>query len=225
MATFTLILFGIVLLFVKPDTLILDRPIQFSQKRIDMTLDYIHTHYDANATHITIDPRIIVLHWTEDDNLTRSFGYFDPQTVPSSWGNVTQASPLNVSAHFLIDREGRIWRLMSETTMARHVIRLNMDAIGIENVGGEGSNANLTPAQLTANIALVAHLKHKYPKIDYLIGHYEYTLFEGTPFWREKNATYRTPKSDPNPQFVEAVYEATRTLGLKRASDIAPQGL
>ena len=65
---------------------------------------------------------------------------------------------------------------MPSNWMARHVIGLNYSSIGIENVGGKGNKKDdLTPEQLKSNIALVAYLKGKYPTIEYLIGHHEYT--------------------------------------------------
>lgn len=205
----------------KPPILIIDTPITFNQTRIDLTKSYIKEHYDLNVSHINIDPKMIVLHWTEDANVTRSFQLFNPEFLTQHSQMVKQAGQLNVSAHFLIDKKGHIFRLMPESQMARHVIGLNYHAIGIENVGGvidDGqAQADLTPAQLRANIELVAHLKGKYPKIEYLIGHYEYQKFENHPLWMEKDKHYRTLKDDPNPEFVNDVYKAVKTLGLKRA--------
>lgn len=45
------------------------------------------------------------------------------------------SSALNVSTQFLVDRDGTIFRLLPDTTFARHVIGLNHLAIGIENIG------------------------------------------------------------------------------------------
>jgi len=205
----------------KPPILIIDTPITFNQQRIDLTKIYIKEHYDLNVSHINIDPKMIVLHWTEDANVTRSFELFNPSILTQHSDMVKQAGQLNVSAHFLVDKKGHIFRLMPESQMARHVIGLNYHAIGIENIGGtkvDGqAQPDLTPAQVRANIALVAHLKEKFPKIEYLIGHYEYTKFEKHPLWMEKDTNYRTIKDDPNPEFVSDVYKEVKALGLKRA--------
>lgn len=219
--SFTLVFFTLIILMSKPPILIIDTPITFSQKRIDLTKKYIYEHYDLNVSHINIDPKMIVLHWTEDSNVTRSFQLFNPEQITQHSQQVTQAGKLNVSAHFLVDKKGHIFRLMPESRMARHVIGLNYHAIGIENIGGSRidghAQPDLTPAQVRANVALVAHLKEKFPKIEYLIGHYEYRLFENHPLWMEKDKNYRTLKDDPNPQFVEDVYKELTSLGLKRA--------
>ena len=118
-----------------------------------------------------------------------------------------------MSSQFLVDQDGTIYRLLPETTMARHVIGLNHCAIGIENVGGT-EDKPLTRQQIDANIWLVEYLKKKYD-IEYVIGHYEYTQFEGHELWLEKDDGYRTQKTDPGEEFLNAVREATRHLNFK----------
>ena len=113
----------------------------------------------------------------------------------------------------MIDQDGTIYQLLPETTMARHVIGLNHCSIGIENVGGT-KDLPLTKAQLKSNIWLVRYLKEKY-NIDYLIGHYEYTLFEDHPLWLEKDDGYRTVKNDPGIDFMTKVREEVKDLGFK----------
>ena len=113
----------------------------------------------------------------------------------------------------MVDRDGTIYQLLPETTMARHVIGLNHCAIGVENVGGT-EELPLTKAQLKSNIWLVKYLKDKYD-IDYLIGHYEYTLFENHPLWLEIDEGYRTVKTDPGPEFMANVRKAVTNLDFK----------
>ena len=97
--------------------------------------------------------------------------------------------------------------------MARHVIGLNHCAIGIENVGGTAAYP-LTDEQLASNILLVRKLAQNY-SIEYLIGHYEYTLFPGHEFWLEKDENYRTEKEDPGTEFMDKVRAATIDLPFK----------
>lgn len=147
-------------------------------------------------------PRIIVVHWTAINDLKRSMNRFVEPTLPSDRPDIQKASALNVSAHFMVARDGTIYALMPETMMARHVIGLNYSSIGIENVGGEGSIDNLTPAQLKSNIELISYLADKYKSIEYLIGHHEYTYFDKHPLWLEKDTNYRTIKYDPGETFI-----------------------
>lgn len=181
---------------------IISRPIDFSDKRIALTRAYVKEHYGVETKTIAIDPQLIVIHWTGLDSLEKSFSAFRREELASHRTELVGDS-LNVSAHFLVDRDGTIYQLMPDNWMARHVIGLNHTALGIENVGGVGGKEDLTLAQLKANAALVRHLQKKYPKIKRVIGHYEYLGLEKTPFWKELNRGYRTTKIDPGPLFMK----------------------
>jgi len=194
---------------------IIDKPIDFGTERIDMTKEYIKTHYGFEVDNIEIEPKIIVLHWTADMSFEKSFNRLKPQKLFSDRKDIVKASALNVSAHFLVKRDGTIYRLMPENWMARHVIGLNYSTIGVENVGGSGNKRDdLTPAQLKANIALVRYLTAKYPSITNMIGHHEYREMENTKFWLELDKGYRTEKSDPGDAFMAKVREAVSDLNL-----------
>lgn len=181
---------------------ILDRPIIFNDKRVALSKEYIQQHYGLTVDDIKIQARIIVVHWTATNDLNCSMQRFEKPILPSDRPIIKQASPLNVSTHFVVDRNGTIYRLMDERLMARHVIGLNYCSIGIENVGGAKNVDNLTPAQFKANIKLIKYLKNKNPDIEYLIGHHEYTDFEDHPLWLEKDEEYRTLKHDPGDDFM-----------------------
>ncbi len=196
---------------------IIDKPIVFKQQRIDMTKEYIKKHYGLDVDNIEITPEIIVLHWTADMSFDKSFNRLKPQKLFSDRKDIANASSLNVSAHFLVDRDGTIYRLMPENWMARHVIGLNYCSIGIENVGGKNNKKeDLTPQQLKSNIKLVRYLKEKYPTITKLIGHYEYKELEDSEFWLEKDKNYRTDKRDPGKKFMSAVRQEVWDLNLTK---------
>jgi len=201
---------------IAPPLRIIDKPIDFGPDRIAMTKAYIRKHYGLKVKNIRITPQVIVLHWTAEMNFQKSFNRLKPEKLLSDRKDIAKASALNVSAHFMVDRDGTIYRLMPENWMARHVIGLNYSSIGIENIGGKGNKKeDLTPAQLHANIALVRYLKEKYPTIRYLIGHYEYRQMERTPLWLEKDKGYRTVKNDPGRKFMSAVRKNVKDLHLK----------
>ena len=197
-----------------PSKTIVDKPITFDDERIALTKEYLATRYGLEQETPTIVPQIIVLHWTVVPTMQKTFDVFYDATLPSR-PDIATASSLNVSSQFLVDQDGTIYRLMPETTMARHVIGLNHAAIGIENVGGT-SDTPLTKAQVKSNVWLVKYLSKKYP-IDYLIGHYEYTDFEDHELWLEKDSNYRTEKTDPGEDFMQAVRKGTKNLRLKPA--------
>jgi len=191
------------------------RPINFDQERIDLTLAYRRIHQDAQSRDILIQPRIIILHWTGINSLESTWKYFNRIRAEASRPALAAAGEVNVSAHFLVDRDGTIYRLMPETWMARHCIGLNHVAIGIENVG-DGQKFPLTDAQVKANAALVRYLKGKYP-IQYLIGHMEYRRIEDTPLFLERDPKYRNNKPDPGNDFMEKVRKLTSDLKLEPA--------
>lgn len=213
---------GILLLFLlgcssyKPA--VVERPIPFGDTREELTREYLKERYGLPATDAGIRPRMIVLHWTAIPTLEGSFEAFEPERLPGARGDIQTAGALNVSAHYLIDRDGTIYHLMPDTIMARHTIGLNHCAIGIENVGGT-SETPLTEAQFKSNAWLVRQLAGRYP-IEYLIGHYEYTAFEGHPLWMEKDAGYRTEKTDPGPEFMRDIRRSLKDLAFKPIPEI-----
>lgn len=192
---------------------IVDIPIIFDDQRIELTKEYLANRYGLEQDTPEITPKMVVLHWTAIPTLKKSFEAFNRSTLPNWRPDLVNVSGLNVSSHFLVDQDGTIYRLMPETTMARHTIGLNHCAIGIENVGGTEGKP-LTKKQVRANIFLVNYLANKYD-IEYVIGHQEYTLFEGHPLWLEVDDGYRTTKTDPGMDFVEKVRKATKKFNFK----------
>lgn len=182
---------------------IINKPIEFTQLRVELTKEYIKKRYNKVVEDINIIPKMIVIHHTALDDFSKSYDRLDPEVLLSDRKDISNASKLNVSAHFLVDQDGKIYSLMPETYMARHVIGLNYSSIGIENVGGQEKGDKLTSKQLEANIKLVKYLKNKYKSIEYLIGHYEYRKFENSKLWLEKDKNYRTIKNDPHKSFME----------------------
>lgn len=202
--------------FLHTKSQIIQKPIVFTEHRKQMTKEYIKQHYALDVNNINITPKMIVLHWTAVMSFEDSYKRLYQEELFTDRKDIASASLLNVSAHFLVDRNGTIYQLMPDNYMARHVIGLNYSAIGVENVGGEGNaKEDLTPAQIQANIALVRYLKMKYPSIEYLIGHHEYMGFEDTPLWLERDKGYRTIKADPGKKFMKSVRLKVEDLGLK----------
>ncbi|MCX2740376.1 N-acetylmuramoyl-L-alanine amidase [Pontibacter anaerobius] len=195
-----------------PTFRILEKPIVFDEERKQLSLEYLKARYNMQKDAPYIEPKMIVLHWTAIPTLEKSFNAMNPTLLPGSRTAIGSASSLNVSAQFLVDRDGTVYRQLPDTAFARHVIGLNHCAIGVENVGG--GKEGLTKAQLKANVELVRYLKSKYD-IEYLIGHYEYQDFVGHHLWKEVDAGYRTKKVDPGKDFMRKVRIKTKDLELK----------
>jgi len=181
---------------------------------VRLTLEYRRLHEDSTARDITIRPRMVVLHFTAGGSLESAWHTFDPARIDSSRNDLVGAGTVNVSAHYLVDRDGTIYRLMPDTVMARHCVGLNHAAIGIENVG-DAKAFPLTDAQVEANAALLRILKRRFP-ITHLIGHSEYRLMEGHPYFHERDPRYRSRKQDPGASFMRRVRARVADLHLLR---------
>jgi len=196
---------------------IVDKPITYDDERIRLTKAYRKAHTDDGVDGVEIQPKMIVLHYTAGTSFKGSWRYFDRIHADTGRKKLKKAGNVNVSAHFLIDRDGTIYRLVKETWMARHTIGLNHVAIGIENVG-DGKKHKLTAAQVAANIALIHYLASKYP-ITHMIGHSEYRRMEGHAYFREKDPKYRNRKGDPGDDFLTKVRAGIADLGLEGAPE------
>ena len=196
------------------------KPIQFDSTRAQLSIEYMEKRYGMDKDEPTIDPKMIVVHWTAIPTFEKSYDFFYEPKLSVQRKDIQDASMLNVSSHYMIKRNGEIYQLLPDTVFARHVIGLNHAAIGIENVGSE--NNRLTDAQLRANAFLINKLTQTYG-IEYLIGHYEYPLFEDHPLWKELDDGYRTEKIDPGREFMKRLRANVQELQLKGPPDSTGQ--
>jgi N-acetylmuramoyl-L-alanine amidase-like protein len=191
---------------------IIDRPLRFDEERIRLTIEYRRAHQDPAADSVTIEPRAIVLHLTEGSSAESAWRTFDAPRIEGGRQELARRGALNVSAHFLVDRDGTIWRLLPEITMARHCIGLNHLAIGIENVG-DGKRHPLTDAQVESDAALVRYLRGRFP-ITHLLAHSEADRMRGHRYWKERDPSYRNGGDDPGDAFMRKVRARVEDLGL-----------
>lgn len=196
---------------------IVDAPIRWGAERERLTVEYRRRHQDPDARDSTIEPRVVVLHYTGGNSARATRRYFDPARLEPGRKALRRAGELNVSAHFVVDRDGTIYRLVPETRMARHCIGLNHVAIGVENVG-DGARFPLTAAQVRANAELVRHLAGRH-RITHLIGHQESNAMRRHPYWREREADYGNRKADPGAGFLRDVRARVADLGLEGPPD------
>jgi N-acetyl-anhydromuramyl-L-alanine amidase AmpD len=195
-----------------PSIRIVEKPISFSEERKKLSVEYLQNRHGLNLKKPIITPKIIVLHFTDGGTIKSVFNYFNNTTIETGRSYNKKQSKLNVSSHYLIDRNGTIYHLLADTLFARHTIGLNYCAIGVENIGSVSNP--LTDEQVAANIALIKHLTQQYP-IEYVIGHSEYGKFRKTPLWKETDPTYYTGKTDPGESFLKKVREGIKNLKIK----------
>ena len=187
--------------------LVLDHLLPWDAERQALTVSYLAAHRTTPLTgdaevDTRLTPKVIVLHWTGGPTASSAWNTFAAPTLAGR-PELQGGGALNVGAHYLVDRDGRIERIAPEDRVVRHCIGLNHVAIGIENVGG-GKEWPLTEAQVAADVALVEDIASRWP-IERVIGHSEYRSLEGTALFEEKDPTYRTTKPDPGPEFLTAV--------------------
>jgi N-acetyl-anhydromuramyl-L-alanine amidase AmpD len=203
-------------------------------QRLELTREYFRIHAPALELRapFQMQPKVVVVHYTAIPTLEATFRVFRAETIDPGRTLVAAYGRLNVGIQFVVDRDGKVYRLFPETTMVRHVIGLNHVAIGIENVGSQdlsadqmqgraptgGNGLQLTPAQLEANVALIRLLKQRHPGIEWVIGHHEYRDFEhprhpGHGLFVEAIPQYRTEKSDPGPFFMQQLRKRLKEPG------------
>lgn len=191
---------------------IIDKPVIWNETRRQMSLDYLKDRFGIIQKEPTIDPKMIVIHHTHSGSFQSAFWTFQPVKIRGKL-RYPKAGRLNLSAHFLVDRAGRIYRLLPENIFGRHIIGIGYMAIGIENVGGT-KRFPLTYEQLKSNVALVKYLKARFPGIKWLIGHHEYLKFKKTALWKEKDPRYLTYKPDPGWRFMRNLRNRVKHLNL-----------
>lgn len=201
-----------------PSLVAADEPIpgcpklELSQERRQATADYVADHYPSHAPGITLDPKMIVLHYTVSPSLKSTLAIFRPDHIGKDRPGIAAEGRLNVGSHYIVERSGRICQFMDDTVIARHVTGLNAVAIGVENVARDADE--LTPAQVDADARLVRRLKSKFPGIRYLIGHGESRSFIGRAgLWLERK-DIRSDHTDPGPKFMAAVRAKVKDLAL-----------
>ena len=203
-------------------------------QRAELTRQYFELHAPGLKLEppFRMEPKVVVVHYTVVPTLEKTLKLFREGAIDAGRGQVAANGRLNVGIQFVVDRDGKVYRLFPETTMTRHVIGLNHVAIGIENIGGEdisedqlrgrvpgdGNGRQLTPAQLQANTALIRALKARHPGLEWVIGHHEYRDFEhprhpGRALFVEALPDYRTEKSDPGPRFMKELRRRLQASG------------
>lgn len=191
---------------------IINKPIDYSPERVQLSLEYLKDHYNIVQNKPTISPKIIVLHYTAGGTVETNYKYFNKTHLESARGTLKKQSTLNVSSQYIVDRDGTIYQLMEPNLFARHTIGLNYCAIGIENIGSK--NQPLTERQTLSNAQLIRALTKKY-NIEYLIGHSEYGIFRDSKLWKETDPNYFTVKDDPGKDFMKKVRMLVTDLHLK----------
>jgi N-acetylmuramoyl-L-alanine amidase len=172
---------------------IVAKPIPFGPARRAETAAYAQRHYGL-ATWRLVRPHVIVEHYTGNESFSSTWN-----TFASDAPDAELHEQPGTCAHFVVDRDGTIYQLVSLTTMCRHTVGLNWTAIGIENVGTSDGEILRNRRQLEASLHLTLWLMHRFGiSLPNVIGHAESLTSryhrERDPRWRcQTHADWRHP--------------------------------
>jgi beta-N-acetylhexosaminidase len=174
---------GVVLAGDAPRPAIVWKPIPFGAKRKSQTAAYSKRHYGAARWKLT-RPRVIVEHYTGSNSFQSAFNTFASNAPDRELHELP-----GVCAHFVIDRDGTIYQLVSTAIRCRHTVGLNYTAIGIEHVGTSDAQILANRRQLAASLALTVWLMDRHGiSVGNVIGHNEN---RESPYHNELYASWR----------------------------------
>lgn len=159
------------------------KPIPFPASRKAEMAAYARRHYGIDTWQLR-RPRVIVEHYTASTSFSSAFWTF----VSDAPDGELHEKP-GICAHFVIDRDGTIYQLVSLRIMCRHTVGLNYTAIGIEHVGTSDRGVLDNRRQMRASLALTAWLMGRFGiSLGDVIGHNESLT---SPFHRERYPGWR----------------------------------
>jgi N-acetylmuramoyl-L-alanine amidase len=157
--------------------------IPFPQKRKDEMAAYARRHYGIDSYRLR-DPHVIVEHVAVTPSAAATRNTFVPDRPDPELHELP-----GVCSHFVVDRDGTVYQLVSVRIMCRHTVGLNWTAIGIEHAGYSDADVMGDRRQLAASLRLTAWLRCRYGiKLSDVIGHNESL---SSPYHRERVARLR----------------------------------
>jgi N-acetylmuramoyl-L-alanine amidase len=161
---------------------IVQRRISFPDSRKQQMADYSKRHYGRAVWRL--HPRGIVEHYTGSDSLASVLATFATNDPDPELGERP-----GVCAHFVIDKDGTIYQLVSTRIRCRHTVGLNHRMIGVEHVGTSDAAVLGNGRQLRASLRLTAWLVHRFTlSTGDVIGHSESV---SSRFHRERYPPWR----------------------------------
>lgn len=172
---------------------IIQDPIVINDIRKDLTRDYSRFHYGIYDWRL-INPRAIVVHSTNTDTYKQAHNMFYAETL-SGRPDIQEGGRVNLSVHFIIDRDGRIYQQAPLDFMCRHAIGYNYTAIGIENVSTPSKL--MTEKQIQSNARLIEKLVNDTKSISFVFPHSRYAEFPQSALMLSVGNAAYTPKTHP----------------------------
>jgi N-acetylmuramoyl-L-alanine amidase len=170
------------------------KPIPFGPERKADMADYAERHYGIHDYRLR-DPKVIVEHYTVTSTFAPVFSTFSRNEPDPELNELP-----GICSHYVIDRDGTIYRLVPTSIMCRHTVGLNWTAIGIEHVGLSDAQVMGNRRQLASSLRLTRALQGRYGiATRNVIGHNESLT---SPYHRELVARLRTQTHADFPKTV-----------------------
>jgi N-acetylmuramoyl-L-alanine amidase len=177
---------------------VVQRPIPFGEERRQDMRRYAVRHYGIDD-HRLRRPRVIVQHYTATDGFAPVYNHFATNAPDPELHELP-----GICAHYVIDRDGTAYQLVSTRTMCRHTVGLNWTAIGIEHVGRSDGQVLGNRRQMAASLRLTRMLQGRYGiATRNVIGHNEN---RSSPFHRERVSALRAQTHADFPRAAMEVY-------------------
>ena len=157
---------------------VVQRRIPFPAKREQEMRRYAKRHYGVDDYRLT-KVNVIVEHYTVTNSFGATYNTFAPDNPDPEFHELP-----GTCAHYVIDRDGKIYQLVSTAVMCRHAVGLNYTSVGIEHVGNSDGQVVGNARQLRSSLALTRWLQDRYDvRTKNVIGHAEALT---SPFYREQ---------------------------------------
>src|SRR4051794_27496859 len=145
---------------------------------------YARRHYGIASYRLT-NPKVIVEHVAAAPSAAATRNAFVPDRPDPELHELP-----GVCSHFVVDRNGAIYQLVSLRLMCRHTVGLNYTAIGIEHAGFNDGDVLGNRRELAASLRLTAWLRCRYGiGLKNVIGHNESL---SSPYHHENVARLRS---------------------------------
>jgi N-acetyl-anhydromuramyl-L-alanine amidase AmpD len=170
--------------------------IPFGDERKRQMGGYSKRHYGVWRWKLS-SPNVIVLHFTGGSSYESARNHFASNSP-------NRGEMPGVCAHFIIEKDGTINKIVRTSIRCRHAIGLNYTSVGIEMVQETGRGASWADKQILqrrpqirAALKLVRFLKRRYAiKMRNIIGHAmvnESPYFEDKQGWRSDHTDWLKP--------------------------------
>ena len=158
--------------------------IPFPQQRKNEMRAYARRHYGISSYRLS-EPKVIVEHIAVASSAAATRNTFVPDRP-----DVELRELPGTCAHFVVDRDGTVFQLVSLRLMCRHTVGLNYTAIGIEHAGFKDGDLLGNRRELGSSLRLTAWLKCRYGiRLANVIGHNESL---SSPYHNERVARLRS---------------------------------